>query len=388
MKYVQINAYANGWANSVIFKKHQELQMQGHESYVFWARGEHDQDEYMVKIASYPEVCLDALQTRLDGRAGFHSKRITKRLLKRLDTIDPDIVHLHILLGYYMNVEMLFNWLAKHHCQVIWTLHDCWAFTGHCIHFSHVKCMQWKTRCADDRPCPQTNTYPKTLRKTGVDKNFDQKRHLFSLLPTNRMRLITPSNWLCGLVADSFLSKYSIQVAPNAIDSNIYKPTFGNFRIEHNLQGKFIILGVASTWSKHKGLSDFIRLSQELDNEYAIVLIGLTKSQAKGVREPIIALPRTDSARELAEAYSAADVLFNPTIEDNFPTVNIEAEACGTPVITYDTGGCSETISLPSSKVVSTFDEAVIALRDLATGCKESTVRLETLRPQKDESER
>lgn len=162
MKYVQINAYAGGWANSVVFKKHRELLERGNESYVFWARGEHEQDEHMVKIATYPEICLDAFRTRLDGKAGFHSRGITRRLLKRLDEIDPDVVHLHVLLGYYINVEMLFNWLAVHRCQVKWTLHDCWAFTGHCIHFTYARCDQWKTRCAQGSGCPQTKTYPKT----------------------------------------------------------------------------------------------------------------------------------------------------------------------------------------------------------------------------------
>ena len=135
MKYVQINAYSGGWADSIIFKKHRELVAAGNESWVFWARGKHEQDEYLRCIASYPEVCLDAALTRFDGRPGFHSKAITCRLLKKLDEIDPDVVHLHLLLGYYINVEMLFEWLAAHRCKVVWTLHDCWAFTGHCIYF-------------------------------------------------------------------------------------------------------------------------------------------------------------------------------------------------------------------------------------------------------------
>ena len=205
MKYVEINAYAGGWANSVVFKKHRELLERGNESYVFWARGEHEQDEHMVKIATYPEICLDAFRTRLDGKAGFHSRGITRRLLKRLDEIDPDVVHLHVLLGYYINVEMLFNWLAVHRCQVKWTLHDCWAFTGHCIHFTYARCDQWKTRCAQGSGCPQTKTYPKTYCAKSVGWNFEQKRRLFTMLPESRLQLIAPSQWLASVGGQSFL---------------------------------------------------------------------------------------------------------------------------------------------------------------------------------------
>lgn len=365
MKYVQINAYAGGWANSVVFKKHRELLEWGNESYVFWARGEHEQDEHMVKIATYPEICLDAFRTRLDGKAGFHSRGITRRLLKRLDEIDPDVVHLHVLLGYYINVEMLFNWLAVHRCQVKWTLHDCWAFTGHCIHFTYARCDQWKTRCAQGSGCPQTKTYPKTYCAKSVGWNFEQKRRLFTMLPESRLQLIAPSQWLASLVGQSFLYRYDVAVVRNSIDDGVFKPSPSAFRKDRGLEGSFVVLGVASVWSDRKGLDDFVRLADKLDERFAIVLVGLSKRQAKSVPERIVALPRTDSARRLAEIYTAADVLFNPTVEDNLPTVNLEAEACGTPVVTYDTGGCRETVRLSASRTVSSLDEAVEAFRAL-----------------------
>lgn len=366
MRYVQINAYSNGWADSIIFSKHRELMARGHESWVFWARGEHEQDEHMRKIASYPEVCLDVLQTRVDGKAGFHSKGVTRRLLARLDKIDPDVVHLHILLGYYINVEMLFEWLAKHRCKVVWTLHDCWAFTGHCIYFTYVKCMQWRSHCAASTSCSQKRTYPETY--LGGDRSvrwcFEQKRRLFTMLPADRMELITPSQWLADLVGQSFLAKYPVRVVHNTVNTEVFKPTPSDFRERYGIGHRFMVLGVASKWSERKGLGDFVRLARELDiNRFAVVIVGLSGKQAGRLQDTLIALQRTGSAEELAGAYTAADVFFNPTLEDNYPTVNLEAEACGTPVITYDTGGCRETVRLENSKVISGYEEGASEIK-------------------------
>lgn len=368
MRYVQINAYANGWADSIIFSKHRELQEQGHESWVFWTRGEHEQDEYMQKIASCPEVCLDAFLTRIDGCAGFHSKGITRRLLKRLDEIDPDVVHLHVLLGYYINVRMLFEWLAQHRCKVIWTLHDCWAFTGHCIYFTYVKCMQWQSRCTASTSCPQKRTYPETVfgGDRSVGWSFDEKKRLFTMLPPERMRLITPSKWLADLVKQSFLAKYDVEVVHNTVDTSVFKPTPSDFHERYGIGDRFMVLGVASKWTQRKGLQDFVRLACELDSErFVVVVVGLSKKQINKLKCKLIALPRTSSLEELAGIYTAADVFFNPTQEDNFPTVNLESEACETPIITYDTGGSKETINRPDSVVVQNYKEGFRVLESM-----------------------
>ena len=366
VRYVQINAYSGAWAESIVFGKHYELIANGDESWVFWARGNHAQDEHMQKIASYPEVCFDALLSRIDGKAGFHSKRITRRLLKKLDEINPDVMHLHILIGYYLNVEMLFEWLAKHRCKVLWTLHDCWAFTGHCIHFAYAGCDQWRTHCGASKGCPQTNTYPESFSKSSVVSNFEKKRRLFTMLPPERMTLIAPSQWLADLAKQSFLGKYEICVRYNEIDKEVFKPTPSNIRERIGVDNRFMILGVASKWSEHKGLSDFLALANDLDcNIYAVAVVGVNDKQSRDAPANLITLPRTKNATELAKLYSAADVFFNPTVEDNYPTVNLEAEACGTDVVTYDTGGCRETIFRSGSYVVSSYEEAVHAIEFL-----------------------
>lgn len=367
MKYVQINAYSGGWAPSVIFKKHEELMREGHQSYIFWARGHHQEDDHLIKFENQLEVCLDALFTRFDGKAGFHSKRATKRLLQHLDEINPDVVHLHVLLGYYINIEMLFNWLFTHHCKVIWTLHDCWAFTGHCIHFSYVGCSQWKNGCCNNGECcPQEKEYPQSWFGCDVHWNYLKKRELFTLIPNDRMRLITPSHWLAELVKQSFLNQYEVDVIPNTVDSTIFHKVPSTFKERYGLEGTISILAVASKWSERKGLNDLITLCSELDERFSIVIIGLSKNQINSIerasnstnKTKLVALPRTDTIQDLVEIYSGCDLFFNPTKEDNFPTVNLEAEACGLPVVTYDTGGCMETVSLPDSYVAKNYFDA------------------------------
>lgn len=326
----------------------------------------------MQKIASYPEVCLDALQTRIDGKAGFHSKGITRRLLKKLDQIDPDVIHLHLLLGYYINVEMLFSWLANHRCRIIWTLHDCWAFTGHCIYFTYVKCMQWCTQCTAYTSCPQKRTYPETWfgGDRSVRWSFEQKKRLFTMLPPERMRLITPSQWLADLVGQSFLSKYDVEVCRNTINTDIFRPVTSDFRAKYGIGDRFMILGVASRWSERKGLSAFVRLAQELDNKrFAVVVIGLAEKQIKQVRRQapvLLALNRTDSQQELAEAYSAADILLNPSSEETFGMNVAEAAACGTRSIVVEGSACAEV-----AQNALTVPPNLVGLRDLIEGlCK------------------
>lgn len=347
MKYVQINAYSGGWADSIIFKKHRELVAAGDESWVFWARGDREQDEHLQRVASYPEVCLDVLQTRLDGKPGFHSKEITRRLLKKLDEIDPDVVHLHLLLGYYINVEMLFEWLTARRCKVVWTLHDCWAFTGHCIYFTSVNCMQWKTHCAVCNSCPQKRTYPETFAGDGAVRwSFEKKKRLFTMLPPERVQLITPSQWLAGLVKQSFLSKYDVKVVHDTVNTNIFKPTPNDFRDRYGLGDRFVVLGVAAAWSERKGLPVFVRLARELDPElFSVVVVGLSEKQinhAKAEAPSIVALPRTSSMEGLAEIYTSCDVLLNPSVEETFGMNVAEAAACGTGAIVVEGSACAE----------------------------------------------
>lgn len=366
LRYVQLNSFYNGSTGSIMRGLHSQLSSRGVDSYCFWGRRHDSIDDRMQRCATKPEVYIHGVMTRLRDRMGFYSKRDTARLLERLDEIDPDVVHLHNIHGYWVNIEMLFSWLSSHRCQVRWTLHDCWAFTGHCAHFTYVKCAQWKTHCAYSNSCPQLDTYPKTISKASCARNFEDKKRIFMSVPPARMTLITPSQWLGDLIGESFLKDYPVEVRHNTIDRAVFRPTPSDFRERYGIGDRFMILGVASPWTERKGLGDFVRLARELDTDRcAIVLVGLSKKQIREISEGIIGLTRTDSPQGLAGIYSTADVFFNPTVEDNFPTVNLEAEACGTPVITYDTGGCSETIELEQSKLCGDYSEAIICVESL-----------------------
>ena len=364
LRYVQVNSFYNGSTGTIMRSLHEGLKEHGIDSYIFWGRRHETIGDRERCCATKAGVYLHGALSRLTDRAGFYSKRDTAKLLRRLDEIDPDVVHLHNVHGYWVNVEMLFGWLAKHRCQVRWTLHDCWAFTGHCPHFQYVGCDRWLTGCCD---CPQRKGYPSSFFLDSSKRNWEDKRRAFTSVPPERMTLITPSHWLAGLVGRSFLRAYPIEVRRNTVDRSVFKPTPSDFRERYGIGDRFMILGVASPWTERKGLGDFVRLVAELDSDrYAIVLVGLTKKQIKRLPSAIAALERTSSPQELANIYTAANVLFNPTREDNFPTVNLEAEACGTPVATYDTGGCAETISLPASRAFRTYEEFLSAAKEMS----------------------
>ncbi len=294
--------------------------------------------KYAIRIGTNLDNKVSAIHTRLTDRHGFANKRATKKFLKWADEYDPDLLWLHNIHGYYINVEMLFAWIkTRPNMQVKWTLHDCWAFTGHCTYFTAVGCVKWQTHCQE---CSQTDQYPTSVLRDNSFDNFDRKMKAFT--GVKNMTLITPSRWLAELVKNSYLSQYPVEVVHNTIDTSVFKPTPSNFREKYDLKNKAIILGVASVWEERKGLGDFLKLSQMIGENYRIVLVGVNEKQMNLLPPNVIGIKRTNSTRELAEIYTAADVFVNLTYEDNYPTVNLEARACGLPVITYNTGGSPE----------------------------------------------
>lgn len=366
LRYVQLNSFYNGSTGSIMLDLHRELEELGVESYAFWGRRHKSISNKERCVATSLCVYMHGTLARLTDRAGFYSKADTRRLLTFLNEINPDVVHLHNIHGYWVNIRMLFDWLANSHCQVRWTLHDCWSFTGHCPHFQYVGCERWRDACRD---CPQKSGYPTSFLLDQSARNYEEKRHLFTSVPKDRMTIICPSKWLADLVGLGFLHGYPLEVRRNEINRSVFRPTQSCFRDSSGVGSRFMILGVASPWSEKKGLDDFFQLAHRLNHDrYAVVLIGLTRKQIKDLPEGVVGFTRTDSRDELAGIYSSADIFFNPTREDNLPSVNLEAEACGTPVWTYDTGGCRETIGcVEGSRIVSGVAE-VIALLNEAEG--------------------
>lgn len=286
------------------------------------------------------------------GLNGCFAAFSTIRFLHVLDRIKPDILHFHNLHNSYINLPMLFRYVKRNHIRVIWTLHDCWSFTGHCPYFTLAGCDKWKTGCGD---CPQLSIYPPSRIDT-TRWLWKKKKKWFT--GVEDLTIVTPSQWLAGLVNQSFLAVYPVRVINNGIDLDVFKPTKSDFREKHGInQEGLLILGIAFDWGKRKGLDVFSYLSEHLDDRYQIVLVGADANIDKELPKNIISIHRTHDQRELAAIYSAADVFVNPTREENFPTVNIESLACGTPVVTFATGGSPEIIDDNSGRIIKCDDK-------------------------------
>lgn len=317
----------------------------GYDGSVAFARNSIQKNIPYYKIGNKYDVYFHVLMARITDRVGFYSKNATIKLLKYIDEEKPDIIHFHNLHGYYINIELLINYIRQNEIPVVYTLHDCWSFTGHCCNFEFIKCYKWKKQCIN---CPQLKEYPKVYFDNSKN-NYEKKKNLFTSIP---MTVVTPSIWLKNYVKESFLRNQKVITIRNGIDLNVFKPTYGTWVLENNLKNKKIILSVAGTWTKKKGLEDICKLSERLSDDYKIVMVGVNKKLEGKIPKKILTIQRTTNMQELAEIYTAAFCLINLTYEDNFPTVNLEALACGTPVIMYDTGGGIEIINKKNGCIV------------------------------------
>lgn len=312
---------------------------------------------YAVRIGNDLSVKIHGLQSRLFDNTGFGSKEATKKFLRWADTFDPDILHLHNLHGYYINIELLFNWIkSRPNMKVIWTLHDCWAFTGHAAYCDAVNCNRWQKKCHD---CPNKSEYPKSFVDRSSD-NWIKKKRIFNGI--KNLTIVTPSYWLAGLVKKSFLFQYDAKVIYNGIDLDVFKPTPSGFRKKYHIENKKMLLGVASTWSERKGLKDFLKLSNEVDDKYRIVLVGLKQDQISSSYSKILCIANTNNPDELAAIYSAADIFINPSVEETMGLVTVEALACGTPVITYNKTAVPEVVSESCGYIVAPSYKNIIPL--------------------------
>lgn len=318
----------------------------GYECCIAYGRGMAPDGYNTIKIGNRIDNYTHVAETRIFDRHGLGSKKATKQLIEEIKIYNPDIIHLHNLHGYYINIEILFDYLKKCNKKIIWTLHDCWAFTGHCPHFEYEKCYKWKSHC---HKCIKIKEYPKSITDRSY-QNFSDKKKIFTNL--KNLTIITPSKWLAHNVKESFLNEYDVQVISNGVDTFIFNNEEHNRQKNNEILNKKVILGVSSVWNKKKGLNVFLDLSKELDESFQIVLIGLTEPQIKKLPKNVIGIKKTKNMKELADWYHNADVFVNPTMEDTYPTVNLEAIACGTPVITTNVGGAPETISKKTGVVV------------------------------------
>lgn len=340
-KLLQINVVAN-WGSTGKIAEQIGLQVmeKGWESYITWRRYMNPSKSNLICVGTKFELYLHGGISLLD-RHGLGSVRATSALVRKVKAIEPDIIHLHVVHDYFINYPILFKFLKSYGKPVVWTFHDCWAFTGHCAYFEAEGCLKWQTRCEH---CENLKKYPKAFLDHSK-KNFNLKKELFTQVPN--MTIVPVSDWLGNLVQQSFLKDYPMKVIHNGINTEVFRPLQNDaIREKYGIdKDKHILLGLSSLWEPRKGLKDFFKLNNLIDREqYQIVLVGLNVKQISDLPEGIIGIARTDNVNELVALYSEATLFLNPTYEDNFPTINIESLACGTPVVTYKTGGSIEAV--------------------------------------------
>lgn len=341
MKLVSINTVCNGSTGKIMGSISREARNDGFEVFCIYGRRKGYIDIPCKKIGGPFSFLYHVFITTIFDAHGHGSYFKTKELVRELKKINPDIIHLHNIHGYYINYKILFYYLRnEYQGKIFWTLHDCLPMTGHCAYFDYIHCDRWKKGCHD---CPNKKNYPISLVFDRSKKNYEEKKKLFA---DPRITIITPSIWLQNIVSKSFLKICNVKTINNGIDLEIFKPKkdetiYDKYNIPKD---KKVILGVASIWEKRKGFDDFLSLADEISDEYVIVLVGLNDRQIKEVEKyrNIIPIKRTENQVDLATLYSLSYCLLNPTYEDNYPTVNIEALACHTRVVCYDTGGCVE----------------------------------------------
>lgn len=344
MRILQINTVVNFNATGRIADELGNLILsRGGESYIAYGRNKRESQSVLIKTGSNLSIRFHVLLSRLFDKHGAGSRQATRNLIKQIKEIKPDIIHLHNVHGYYLNLAILFEFLAKSEVPIVWTLHDCWALTGHCAYFDFVGCQKWKTKC---HSCPQLKQYPKSWMVDGSSRNFLEKKQLYA--PLKNLTIVTVSNWHASIVKESILNSHPLRVIHNGLDLNVFRRSTETRLIKQKLNipdDAFLLLGVASVWEPRKGLQDFLKLSKMLDEKTILVLVGLNAAQLKMLPKNIVGIARTENLKELVDLYSCADLFLNLTYEDNFPTTNLEALACGTPVLTYATGGSIESVT-------------------------------------------
>lgn len=351
---LQINVSANSGSTGRIAEQlGQYVLTQGWQSYIAYGRRCKKSKSEVIRIGTKLDFSFHVLKTRLLDKHGLGSVIATRKFLDQISWIKPDIVHLHNIHGYYINYPILFDYLAKNNIPVVWTMHDNWPISGHCTYFADIDCAKWKTGC---NTCPKKHNYPSSVFLDNSSYNYAlKKRHFTSL---QRMTIISVSKWLCSIIKESFLADYPLRIINNGVDLNVFYPhnNCKELREKYKIINKFILLGVASTWDKRKGLADYIKLSASLSDDYVIVLVGLSKKQKALLPVNIIGIERIEDVHELAQLYSAADIVLNLSSQESFGMTTIEGFACGTPGIVFNCTASPELISPETGFIIEQGD--------------------------------
>lgn len=360
---LQINTVVNSGSTGRIAEEiGQTALAAGWRSVIAYGRNPRPSRSELIRIGSDRDVLLHGLRSRIFDDAGFGSRKATEAFIREAEKLSPDVIHLHNVHGYYLNFDVLFKWLAQVNVPVVWTLHDCWPFTGHCSHFTFVGCEKWKSGCFS---CPQTRGYPASLLFDRSRKNWKQKRELFSSV--KNLTLVPVSDWLARITRESFLGNKKIFRIYNGTDTEVFSPK-GNgnaVREKYGLGKRFVALGCATSWGRKKGIAHYRELAKFTDEKIVIVMVGVPENVARTLPENIVSIPRTENIEELASLYSAADVVLNLSYEETFGLTTVEGFACGTPGIVFNCTASPELITPETGFVVKQGDiDGVISAID------------------------
>lgn len=334
MRIVQINSVCRGSTGKIARMINDHLDQNNDEGYTLFSVGEPVDMDHEFCCSNSSEVKKNALQSRIKGNYGFNSEKATERYINKLEELKPDIVHVHNIHGHDLNLETFFRYLEEKGIPVVITMHDCWLFTGYCPHYQSVSCDHFMNGCG---PCPVYRQY--SWFKDSSKENLERKKNVLLSLPD--LTIVTPSQWLKDEVKKSVLKECSVEVIHNGIDLGSYHQSDSNV----NDEKQRLILSVAFPFTEKKGFSDLMRIAGNLSEGYRMVLVGISEEQKKNLPQNVTGILKTDSIEELVKLYNDADVLVSASHEENFPTVNLEAQACGLPVAAYDVGGTRETFN-------------------------------------------
>lgn len=342
-KVLQINSVVNKGSTGRIAEQIGTTATQNRwESYIAYGRNSNPSHSNLIKIGTQFDVYNHILKSLILGEHGLGSDDATKSLIEIIKTLNPEIIHLHNIHGYYLNYKIFFEFLKTFKGKIIWTLHDCWSFTGHCTYFSDINCNKWITEC---NHCPKIKNYPKSLFFDTSNEAYFLKKHLFTGL--DNLYIVTVSDWLKGLVKNSILQNYSVTTINNGVDLNIFKPQLKNKDLVSrlDLQEKFVMITASTSWTKHKGFDDYMKLSLLLNENEVIIMIGLEEEVVKKLPFNVIGIKKTDNQKELAEWYNIADLVLNLSYQETFGMTTAEGFACGKPSIVYNATASPELIS-------------------------------------------
>ncbi len=356
---IELNAHLHGSTDSIARLTGLEAKSRGYEVYnafpIHWREdglfgGKRPLQKNEIRVTGSLIYTLNQRLGKYTGLLDCFNYFTTKKFLRKIDSLNPSLIHLHNLHGNFINLRLLFNYIKRQKIKIVWTLHDCWSFTARCPYFTVSQCDKWKTGCHN---CPDLKGYP-AMSIDMTKLMWRLKRKWFTGIDRDKIIIVCPSKWLADLAKESYLGDYDIRVIHNGINLDTFKPRAGHFRANHNIPPeKFIVLGVAAGWAgDRKGFDIFVRLARELDSRFQIVLVGGIKGIPCEMPENIIHVKQTWNAQELAEIYTESNVFANPTREEVLGLVNVEANACGTPVVMFRTGGAPECIDSNCGVVV------------------------------------